>query len=271
MSEDAAPHPLLQFKGVHKAFGSVPVLDGVSLDVPRGQTTVVLGPSGSGKSVLLKHAVGLLQPDAGEVHYDGLRVDTLREHQWGRVRRKIGFVFQMAALFDSMTVLENLAFPLREHTDLTSRQRKEKVHAALERVDLAGVEGKVPGELSGGQRKRVGLARAIMLEPELVLYDEPTTGLDPVRAAGIDGLINRLRADLGVTSLVVTHDLTSAQRVADRVVLLHGGVVHAVGTMDQLRSHEDPIVRRFLNAGDAKAATLGAYAGDEDAHEGSTT
>lgn len=242
------PQPLLRFVGLHKAFGALVVLDGLDLDVRRGETTVVLGPSGSGKSVLLKHAVGLLRPDAGEVHFDGQRVDHLKEHEWWPIRKRIGFLFQMAALFDSMSVIENLTFPLREHTDLSRRERHSAASTALERVDLHAVEHKYPSELSGGQRKRVGLARAIILEPELILYDEPTTGLDPLRAAGIDALINKMKRELGVTSLVVTHDLGSTARLADRVVLLWDGRVRADGTLNQLRSSDDPVVHAFLNA-----------------------
>ncbi|GAB4555724.1 MAG: ABC transporter ATP-binding protein [Phycisphaerales bacterium] len=259
-----ADHPLLRFAGLRKSFGTLRVLEGLDLDIYKGQTTVVLGPSGSGKSVLLKHAVGLLEPDAGRVEFDGQRVDTLKEHEWWPVRRRIGFLFQMAALFDSMTVRENLDFPLRELTDMTRRERLEAVAVALHRVDLHDVDKKYPAQLSGGQRKRVGLARAIILEPELVLYDEPTTGLDPLRAAGIDALINKLKDELGVTSLVVTHDLVSAHRVADRAVLLWDGVVRADGTLDELRSSEDPIVSGFMTANEGKATTLKAL----DAAEG---
>jgi len=240
--------PLLRFTGLCKSFGPLTVLEGLDLDVRRGETTVVLGPSGSGKSVLLKHAVGLLRPDAGEVHFDGQRVDHLREHDWWPIRRRIGFLFQMAALFDSMSVLENLTFPLREHTDMARRERYAAASRALERVDLEGVERKSPSELSGGQRKRVGLARAIILEPELILYDEPTTGLDPLRAAGIDALINKMKRELGVTSLVVTHDLGSASRLADRAVLLWDGRVRADGTLDDLQRSDDPVVHAFMNA-----------------------
>ena len=241
---------MVRFRGVCKRFGSLIVLDHLDLDITAGQTTVVLGPSGAGKSVLIKHIVGLLRPDAGEVWYGDQRVDRLPERDWGPIRREIGFVFQMAALFDSMTVHENLEFPLLEHTEMDEDERAVHVDRALHRVDLRGLEDRYPTELSGGQKKRIALARAIILEPRLILYDEPTTGLDPIRAAGIDTLINRLRADLGVTSIVVTHDLASAQRVADRVVLINGGRIVASGTMAELRRSEDDFVRRFLSGTD---------------------
>ena len=273
MARDAPPNqqapptprtgaPLLRFTGLCKSFGDLTVLDGLDLDINRGETTVVLGPSGSGKSVMLKHAVGLLRPDAGRVEFDGQRVDTLREHKWWEIRKRVGFLFQMSALFDSMSVRENLAFPLREHTDMSRKERDDAARLALARVDLEGVEDKYPAQLSGGQRKRVGLARAIILEPELILYDEPTTGLDPLRAAGIDALINKLKDELSVTS----HDLVSAQRAADRAVLLWNGVVRADGPLDTLRSSEDHIVRGFMTANDGQTTTLEALnAAEQDA------
>jgi phospholipid/cholesterol/gamma-HCH transport system ATP-binding protein len=255
-AEEHDDRPLLRFRGLRKSFGPQRVLEGLDLDIRRAETTVVLGPSGSGKSVLLKHAVGLLRADAGRIDFDGDRVDRLSEHAWWPYRKRAGYLFQLAALFDSMTVEENLAFPLREHTRIPADERRRLAHQALERVDLHDVAHKFPAELSGGQRKRVGLARAIILEPELILYDEPTTGLDPVRAAGIDELINRLKRDLGVTSLVVTHDLVSTARVADRVVLLWEGRIRADGTLDELRASEDPIVKGFLTANEETPGTL---------------
>lgn len=248
--QDATPPSngaIVRFEGVRKSFGKTRVLGGIDVAFQQGQTTVVLGPSGAGKSVLLKHIVGLLRPDAGAVYFRDLRVDKLPERDLGKVRREIGFLFQLSALFDSMTVLENVEFPLVEHTGLTARQRRDKVVEALERVDLHAVLDRLPVELSGGQKKRVGLARAIILDPTVILYDEPTTGLDPIRAAGINDLIVRLQETLGVTSIVVTHDMVTTQRVADRVILLHDARIIADGSMDELRASRDPIVQGFLS------------------------
>lgn len=251
--------PMVRLVRVVKQFGTQVVLNGVSADFREGETTVVLGPSGSGKSVLLKHIAGLLRPDAGEVYFRSQRIDRLSESRLAPIRRQIGFLFQLSALFDSMTVRENLEFPLQEHTGLSARERAAEVAAALRRVDLVGVEDKFPAELSGGQQKRVALARAIILKPALILYDEPTTGLDPVRADGINQLIRRLQGELGVTSIVVTHDLTSAKKVADRVIMIHGGVVIADGTLSDVEACEDEHVRNFL---------AGRYDPSEDALAG---
>jgi phospholipid/cholesterol/gamma-HCH transport system ATP-binding protein len=241
----AAP-AIIRFCGVCKRFGPQQVLEGLSMDIPTSLTTVVMGPSGCGKSVMLKHIVGLLRPDAGEVHFDGERIDRLKEREFRRIRLQIGLLFQMAALFDSMNVLQNIEFPLVEHTRLTAEERRDRVREALEMVDLAGMEHKLPAQLSGGQRKRVGLARAIVLRPRVVLYDEPTTGLDPIRSDGINELIIKLRRSMNVTSIVVTHDLVSARKVADHVVMLLNGKVAAHGTYDQIENHPDPHVQHFV-------------------------
>jgi phospholipid/cholesterol/gamma-HCH transport system ATP-binding protein len=238
--------PIIRLVGLKKSFGSVRVLDGLDLDIEEAKTTVVMGPSGCGKSVALKHMVGLLKPDEGEVYFDGLRVDRLSERRWAPIRLDMGLLFQMGALFDSLTVLQNVEFPLREHTVLTMEQRRRRVAEALDVVDMAGFEDRLPAELSGGQRKRVALARAIVLRPRVVLYDEPTTGLDPIRSAGIDELILKLRRTMGVTNVVVTHDLTSAKRVGDRVVMLLGGRIVADGTFEELQASPDPRVQHFL-------------------------
>lgn len=238
--------PIVHLRNVHKRFGSLVVLDGVDLAIEAGKTTVILGPSGSGKSVLLKHIVGLLRPDEGEVHFMGQRVDQLSERDFYPIRRQIGYLFQLSALFDSMTVQENLEFPLAEHTDDTAEQRAAKASEALKMVDLAGVESKFPSELSGGQQRRVALARAIMLRPRLILYDEPTTGLDPMRADGISELIIRLQRTLGITGIVVTHDLVLMGKIADRVVMLGGGKIIADGSVSDVRSSSDPHVQNFL-------------------------
>ncbi|MBS0191277.1 MAG: ABC transporter ATP-binding protein [Phycisphaerales bacterium] len=238
--------PLLELRGLRKSFGSLHVLAGVDLAFETGKTTVVLGPSGSGKSVMLKHIVGLLRPDGGEIYFDGARIDCLKETDWTDVRLQIGLLFQGGALFDSLTVEENIEFPLREHTRLSREERHERVARALEVVDLKGMFRKLPAQLSGGQRKRVALARAIVLEPRVVLYDEPTTGLDPIRSDGINELIIKLKKSLGVTNIVVTHDLVSARKVADRCVLLLNGKIAADGTYDDLARHPDPQVSHFF-------------------------
>jgi phospholipid/cholesterol/gamma-HCH transport system ATP-binding protein len=247
--------PLIRLIDVHKSFGPQHVLSGVTLDLPTAQTTVVLGPSGTGKSVMLKLIVGLLKPDRGEIWFDGQRIDNLKERDLAAVRLQIGLLFQMGALFDSMTVEQNIAFPLDEHLKLSDSERTQKIARALDMVDMAGVQKKLPSQLSGGQRKRIALARAVVIEPRVVLYDEPTTGLDPVRSDGINELVIKLKKTLGVTSLVVTHDLTSARKVADRVIMLYGGKVIADGTFDQLQNHDDERVRHFFK---------GEYAADFD-------
>ncbi len=238
--------PIIELRDIHKAFGPQKVLAGLNLAIEPGKTTVVLGPSGSGKSVMLKHIVGLLRPDRGEVYFDGQRIDNRRERDLTEMRLQIGLVFQMSALFDSMTVEENIEFPLREHTKLTREERHERVREALATVDLPGIEHKLPAQLSGGQRKRVALARAVVLQPRVVLYDEPTTGLDPIRSDGINELILKLKNTMGVTGIVVTHDLVSARKVADRCVLLLNGKVAADGTYDELENHPEARVRQFL-------------------------
>ncbi|MBL9149900.1 MAG: ABC transporter ATP-binding protein [Phycisphaerae bacterium] len=231
---------------LHKSFGLVPVLRGVSLDFPRGKTTVVLGPSGCGKSVMLKHIVGLLKPDRGRVYLGQTRVDTMAEHQLAEVRRRFGFLFQLGALFDSMSVRENVRFPLAESGLPDDARSEARVRHVLRMVGLEDALPKMPAELSGGQQKRVALARAIVLEPEVILYDEPTTGLDPIRADVINELILKLARQLDVTSIVVTHDLASAFKVADRMVMLHEGQVRLEGPPDAFRHTTDPVVQRFL-------------------------
>jgi phospholipid/cholesterol/gamma-HCH transport system ATP-binding protein len=242
----AAPPAIIRFVDVHKSFGPQRVLAGISLEVQTGKTLVILGPSGCGKSVLLKHIVGLLRPDAGEIYFGDQRIDNLSERALTPVRMQMGLLFQMGALFDSMSVFDNVVFPLLEHTRQTPSERIERVRAALATVDMTGYEGRLPAQLSGGQRKRVALARAIVLQPRVVLYDEPTTGLDPVRADGINSLIIKLRDTLGITSIVVTHDLASARRVADRVIMLLGGHIAAEGTYRDLTRSPDPRIQQFI-------------------------
>ena len=236
---------MIRFQDLHKAFDGKPVLTGFTLDVRDGETVVIIGYSGTGKSVALKHVVGLLRPDAGDVIVDDRAVSTLERVPLTALRREVGFVFQFAALFDSMTVFDNVALGLRRR-DLSDEEIAERVREALALVDLTGTDDKLPAELSGGMRKRVGIARAIALRPRYVLYDEPTTGLDPVTAAVIDQLMVRTREHLGVTGLVVTHDMRSAYTVGDRIAMLYEGKVRQVGSVAEIRATEDPVVRQFI-------------------------
>jgi phospholipid/cholesterol/gamma-HCH transport system ATP-binding protein len=248
---------MIEFRNVWKSFGAEPVLQGVDLLVREGETLALLGPSGTGKSVLLKHAIRLLLPDRGDVLVDGVSIPSASRAQLRKVRRSVGYVFQNAALFDSLTILENLALALFSEDDTRSpaSARPEAVEL-LGRVNLdIGVLNQYPGELSGGMRKRVGIARAIASRPRYVLYDEPTTGLDPVNADTIDALIVELARDLGVTSIVVTHDLESAFQVGDRVALLTDGKLRACGTPEEILASEDPVVRRFMHRRFGTAAT----------------
>jgi phospholipid/cholesterol/gamma-HCH transport system ATP-binding protein len=235
---------MIQLDGLTKSFGAKRVLDGVTLDVPDGQNTVIIGASGVGKSVTLKCIVGLLEPEAGRVLVDGAVVQELSRDELTELRGQIGYVFQFAALFDSMTVAENIALGLarRGHDAATIAER---VGESLAVVELSGTEGKYPAELSGGMRKRVGIARAIALKPRYILYDEPTTGLDPITSAVMDQLMVRTR-DLGVTGLVVTHDMRSAFCVGDRVAMLHDGRIRQVGTRAEIQATADPVVRQFI-------------------------
>jgi len=233
-------------ESVSKAFGGKVVLDGVSLEAPEGETVAVIGASGVGKSVLLKTIVGLLEPDEGRVTVDDEVVTELSREALYQLRRRVGYVFQFAALFDSMTVEENLTMGLRRIRDMTAEERRERVHDSLRLVEMEGYETRMPGQLSGGQRKRVGLARAIATHPKYLLYDEPTTGLDPVTTAVIDRLILKMDEELGVTSVVVTHDMGSAYRVADRISMLYDGRIRFVGTAEEIQASEDPIVKGFI-------------------------
>jgi len=237
---------IVRVEELEKRFGRLRVLRGISLSFPRGKTTVVLGPSGCGKSVMLKHLIGLLRPDKGHVYFEGERIDTLSERAFTPIRRQFGFLFQQGALFDSMTVAENVAFPLREQEGRAPYDEEARVRTVLRLVGLEHTYERFPSELSGGQQKRVALARAVVLRPKVVLYDEPTTGLDPIRADLINELILKLKQELRVTSIVVTHDLASAFKVADRLVMLHEGRVVLEGTPAEFRASTDPIVGRFL-------------------------
>jgi phospholipid/cholesterol/gamma-HCH transport system ATP-binding protein len=237
---------MIQLIDVHKSFGPKRVLDGFTLDVVEGETMVIIGYSGTGKSVAIKHIVGLLEPDRGTVIVDGLEVPTLKRRELYDLRARIGYVFQFAALFDSLTIGENVAMGLRKQGGLDDRKIEERVNETLELVDLPNVASRFPAELSGGMRKRVGIARAIALRPKYLLYDEPTTGLDPVTSAVIDELMIRMRDRLGVTSIVITHDMRSAYRVGTRIAMLYDGRVRKVGTVDEIQHTTDPVVRQFI-------------------------
>ena len=236
---------MIQFDNLYKAFGDKQVLAGLTLEVHDGETLVIIGYSGSGKSVALKHIVGLLVADAGDVRVDGRAVSTLDRIGLAALRREIGYVFQFAALFDSMTVTDNVALGLRRR-GLTDEELADRVQEALALVDLTGSGDRYPAELSGGMRKRVGIARAIALRPRYILYDEPTTGLDPVTSAVIDQLMVRARERLGVTGIVVTHDMRSAYTVGDRIAMLYEGRIRQVGSVAEIRESDDPVVRQFV-------------------------
>ena len=249
---------MIQLVDVYKSFGPKRVLDGFTLDVVEGETMVIIGYSGTGKSVAIKHIVGLLEPDRGTVFVDGLEVPNLKRRELYDLRARIGYVFQFAALFDSLTIGENVAMGLRKQGTLDDRQIEDRVNEALDLVDLPNVSPRFPAELSGGMRKRVGIARAIALRPKYLLYDEPTTGLDPVTSAVIDELMIRMRDRLGVTSIVITHDMRSAYRVGTRIAMLFDGRVRQVGTVDEVQHTTDPVVRQFIEGraelGDPQAA-----------------
>ena len=237
---------MIQLTDVYKAFGDKQVLRGFSLDVKEGETMVIMGYSGSGKSVAIKHIVGLLTPDRGSVKVDGLEVPKLRRSELYELRAHIGYVFQFAALFDSLTVGENVAMGLRNRGGFSGAELDKRVAEALDLVDLPDVAPRFPAELSGGMRKRVGIARAIALLPKYLLYDEPTTGLDPVTGAVIDNVMLRMQRTLGVTGIVITHDTRSAFRVGTRVAMLYEGQVRLVGTVPEIQHTTDPIVRQFI-------------------------
>lgn len=238
---------MIKIRDLAKKLGSKPVLAGVDLDIPTGCTLVVLGRSGTGKSVLLKHIIGLMKPDAGTIEVDGAMVTGVGELELNEVRKRFGMLFQGAALFDSMTVGENVALPLREHTRMSAADVRSRVAERLEWVGLPGIEDMKPASLSGGMRKRVGLARAIAMDPAYILYDEPTTGLDPIMSDVINKLIRALQKRIGVTSIVVTHDMHSAWHVGDRMAMLHEGRVVFAGTPGEARESTDPRVKHFID------------------------
>lgn len=248
---------MIEARNLDKSFGAHQVLQRVSFRIGKGESVVIIGRSGGGKSVLLKHLVALLKPDAGQVLIEGEDIVPLNERQLLRVRRKFGMLFQGAALFDSMTVAENIAFAFRSERSLPADEVSRRVAEVLEMVDMPGIQDKMPSELSGGMRKRVGLARAIVYEPEIVLYDEPTTGLDPIASDSIDHLILRVRDRLEVTSVVVTHDMRSARRLGQRILMLHDKQIYATGTPDEIFNSKDPVVRQFVEGvADPKEVTF---------------
>ncbi len=238
---------MIEIQGLTKRFGSTTILDGLDLEIPTGQCTVILGRSGCGKSVLLKHIIGLIRPDAGSIRIDSVEVGSLGYDDLANLRRRFGMLFQMAALFDSMTVGENVGLALREHTKKSEAEIRRICEEKLTLVGLAGIQDKKPSDLSGGMRKRVGLARAIAMDPDYVLYDEPTTGLDPITAEQINLLIRDLQRRLHLTSVAVTHDMKSAYAIGDRLCLLYKGKIQFIGTPDEIRSTGDPTVQQFIH------------------------
>ena len=260
---------MIRLLDVYKAFGPKRVLEGFTLEVVEGETMVIIGYSGTGKSVAIKHIVGLLEPDSGQVIVDDFEVPKLSRRELYALRARIGYVFQFAALFDSFSIGENVAMGLRKQQELTEREITDRVLEALDLVDLPNVENRFPAELSGGMRKRVGIARAIALRPKYILYDEPTTGLDPVTSAVIDQLMVRMRDRLGVTSIVITHDMRSAYAVGTRIAMLYQGRVRQVGSVDEIRHSADPVVRQFVEGRPTLesdgAEPVGVLAADERA------
>jgi len=244
---DSPPSALLRLKGVCKNFGTRKILSGITLDIPAGKVTVIMGSSGHGKSTLLKLLIGALQPDEGEIYFEGQNLCAFTAEQWDAYRLRFGMVFQSGALLNSLTVGENIALPLREHSRLSESIIEKIIKIKLELVGLRGFEDLMPDELSGGMRKRVGIARAIVMDPQLVFYDEPTSGLDPVTSAVIDNLIQSLTEKLGITSVVITHDMKSAFTIAHQMAMLYEGKIIAHGTPAEVRKCDDPRVQQFIN------------------------
>jgi len=238
---------IIVLKNLIKRFGKLVVLNDISLSFEKGKTTVIIGPSGCGKTVLIKHIIVLLRPGLGEVYFHDQRIDDLPESKLGKIRAQMGFLFQSGALFDSMTVSENIAFPIRQHQVIKDQDKLDEIiKSKLLLVGLDGYQDYFPAKLSGGQKKRVALARAIALNPEVILYDEPTTGLDPIRADVINELIIRLKKELGITTVVVTHDMNSAYKIADRIIMLHNGKVLLDGDADAFKNSTLPVVQQFI-------------------------
>ena len=243
---ELAAEPMISVIGLHKSFGDKDVLNGMDLEVMRGESLVLVGGSGAGKSVFIKHLIGLLQPNEGHVVVDGVDLTLASPEAVLELRKRFGMSFQEGALFDSMTVFDNIAFPIRRHTDKSPEEVTARVRECLELVRLPGIEDKMPSELSGGMRRRVGFARAIALSPEILLFDEPTTGLDPVNTAAIGRVINQLRAELDVTVVTITHDMSLAYRIADRIAMMRRGRILVVDTPDRFAENRHRFVRGFL-------------------------
>ena len=248
LDKDKSSNGVLIVKNLTKRFGTNVVLDNISLTIENGKTTVIIGPSGCGKTVLIKHLIVLLRPNSGEVYFKNHRIDNISENELNKIRTHYGFLFQGGALFDSLNVTENIIFPIRQHCKITDwKEIEELVKSKLAMVGLDGFQQFYPSNLSGGQQKRVALARAIALNPEIILYDEPTTGLDPIRSDIINELVLKLQKELGVTSVVVTHDMNSAYKIADRIIMLHNGKIIADGNADHIRNHPHPVVQQFIS------------------------
>ena len=239
-------NPAIRVHRLSKSFGEQRVLDRVDLKVARGETLTVLGRSGTGKSVMLKLLIGLQRPDSGEIEINGEEITTMQLDELNRIRKRVGFLFQNAALYDSLTAEENVAFPLRRHTDMTNGERRDRVSELLSRVGMDEAREKMPADLSGGMKKRVGLARALALDPEIMLLDEPTAGLDPIAASEINELIRELQRERNISSIVVTHDMRSVEKVADRVAMLNEGNILIEGTLDDLKKSDDAFVSQFI-------------------------
>lgn len=238
---------MIDLTDVHKSFGAQTVLDGLNLSIPAGQITAIIGPSGEGKSVLIKHMIGLLQPDSGQIKVDGESILGLRRSQLNRIREKFGMLFQSAALFDSMNVFENVAFPLREKTKLSKKEIHTRVLSALEDVGLKNIENKFTDELSGGMKKRVGLARALLLNPKIILFDEPTTGLDPIIKRAIHQLIRETHEKFGFTAVIVSHEIPDIFEIAQNVAMLYKGKILQFGTANEILASSDPVVKQFIS------------------------
>jgi phospholipid/cholesterol/gamma-HCH transport system ATP-binding protein len=237
---------MIKISNLKKSFGHKRVLDGVDLEIDKGKITVIIGRSGEGKSVLIKHIIGLLRPDDGQIFLEGQELSSMNERDWGEVRKRFGMLFQGAALFDSMTVGENVGFPLKEHTDMADEDIMKIVGDKLRRVGLVGVEHMMPAELSGGMKKRVGLARAIVMDPEIVLFDEPTTGLDPIMSDSIADLVLDTQRSLQTTYILITHDIPFTYKIADKIAMLHEGRIIEQGSVEEMKKNPNPVVKQFL-------------------------